>query len=435
LEQILGDRLAATHAPVLPPVRGSRRPGTGLSPITDAIAAIGRGEIVIVVDDADRENEGDFVMAADWVTPEAVNFMVTHGRGLVCLPMAAARLDELELAPMVSGAGGPDHTAFTVSIDLDERGNTGISAADRARCIRRATAADATAADFRRPGHVFPLRAQDGGVLKRPGHTEAAVDLARLAGLSGAGVICEIMNPDGTMARLDDLLVIAERFGLHLVTIADLIAHRRRHEQLVRKVAEAVVPTEFGPFTAMAFEADYDREQHLVFVKGNPTGASPVLVRMHSECLTGDVFGSLRCDCGVQLRDAMRRIEAAGEGVIVYIRGHEGRGIGIMHKLQAYKLQDGGADTVEANIELGFPVDARDYGTGAQILAQLGLTKLRLLTNNPDKRAALEGYGLEVVERVPVETVPNVHNLRYLETKRDKLGHDLVIAEPATETA
>jgi 3,4-dihydroxy 2-butanone 4-phosphate synthase/GTP cyclohydrolase II len=408
-----------------------RRPA--LSTIDEAIEAIRRGEMVIVVDDADRENEGDFVMAADWVTPDAVNFMITHGRGLVCLPMAPERLDQLELMPMVPAAGGPDHTAFTVSIDLDEPGNTGISALDRARCIRRATAAEAVPADFRRPGHVFPLRAQSGGVLKRPGHTEAAVDLAKLAGLSAAGVICEIMNPDGTMARLDDLLEVADRFGLHLVTIADLIAYRRRSEKLVRRVAEAVIPTPFGPFNAIAYESDTEDQHHIALVRGNPSGDKPVLVRMHSECLTGDVFASMRCDCGVQLQDAMRRIDEAGEGVIVYIRGHEGRAIGIVHKLQAYKLQDGGADTVEANIELGFPVDARDYGTGAQILADLGLHKLRLLTNNPDKRAALEGYGLEVVERIAVQTVPTVHNLRYLQTKRDKLGHDIVLAE--TETA
>ena len=412
---------------------GTRVPGAGLSPITDAITAIQRGEIVIVVDDADRENEGDFVMAADWVTPEAVNFMVTHGRGLVCLPMTGERLDGLDIAPMVPDAAGPDHTAFTVSIDLNERGNTGISALDRARCIRRATAADAGPQDFRRPGHIFPLRAVAGGVLKRAGHTEAAVDLARLAGQSAAGVICEIMNADGTMARLDDLLQVADRFGLHVVTIADLIAYRRRSEKLVRRAAEAVIPTPFGPFNAIAYESETDGLQHIALVRGNPTADTPVLVRMHSECLTGDVFASLRCDCGVQLEDAMRRIDEEGEGVIVYIRGHEGRAIGIVHKLQAYKLQDGGADTVEANIELGFPVDARDYGTGAQILADLGLHQLRLLTNNPDKRAALEGYGLEVVERIAVETVPTVHNLRYMQTKRDKLGHDIVFAD--TETA
>ena len=410
---------------VLPPGQRSRRPGAGISTIEAAMDAIGRGEIVIVVDDADRENEGDFVMAADWVTPEAVNFMITHGRGLVCLPMTGERLEELQIAPMVADATGPDQTAFTVSIDLAERGNTGISAVDRARCIRKATSADARAADFRRPGHVFPLRAVEGGVLKRPGHTEAAVDLARLAGLSGAGVICEIMNADGTMARLDDLMKVADRFGLHLVTIADLIAYRRRTEQLVRRVAEAVIPTQYGPFNAIAYETDHEDQQHIAFVRGNPTGDRPVLVRMHSECLTGDVFGSLRCDCGVQLDDAMRRVAEAGEGVVVYMRGHEGRSIGIVHKLQAYKLQDGGFDTVEANIELGFPVDARDYGTGAQILTDLGLRQLRLLTNNPEKRAALEGYGLEVVERISLDTVPTVHNLRYLQTKRDKMGHDI----------
>ncbi|HWB70722.1 MAG TPA: bifunctional 3,4-dihydroxy-2-butanone-4-phosphate synthase/GTP cyclohydrolase II [Egibacteraceae bacterium] len=395
------------------------------APITDAIDAIARGDMVIVVDDADRENEGDFVMAAERVTPEAVNFMVTHGRGLLCLPLTGERLEQLRIPEMVPERSQSQETAFAVSIDLDEPGTTGISAFDRARCIRHVTAADARPEDFRKPGHVFPLRAQHGGVLKRAGHTEAAVDLARLAGLQPAGVICEIMNPDGSMARVPQLAEVARNHGLLLISIADLIAHRRQHERLVHRVAEATIPTPYGPFTAIGYESEMDGHHHVALVRGQPYGKPDVLVRMHSECLTGDVFGSLRCDCGTQLRDAQRQIAAAGEGVIVYIRGHEGRGIGIMHKLQAYKLQDDGADTVEANIELGFPADLRDYGTGAQILVDLGLSTLRLLSNNPAKRAGLEGYGLMIVERVPLETTPTTENLRYLQTKRDKLGHEI----------
>jgi len=393
--------------------------------IEEAIEAISRGEMVIVVDDADRENEGDFIMAADKVTPEAVNFMVTHGRGLVCMPATGERLEELRITSMVPENVGSDETAFTVSIDLEEPGNTGISAFDRAKCIQRFVAADARPGEFRKPGHVFPLRAQPGGVLKRAGHTEAAVDLARLAGLQPAGVICEIMNPDGSMARVPELEAVAAEHGLLLISIADLIAYRRKHEKLVRRVASATIPTPFGPFEAVGYESEVDGHQHVALVRGDVDGKSDVLVRMHSECLTGDVFGSLRCDCGTQLHDAMRQIAEEGQGVIVYIRGHEGRGIGIMHKLQAYKLQDGGSDTVEANIELGFPADLRDYGVGAQILVDLGLTTLRLLSNNPAKRAGLEGYGLEIVERVPLETTPTTENLRYLQAKRDKMGHEL----------
>jgi 3,4-dihydroxy 2-butanone 4-phosphate synthase/GTP cyclohydrolase II len=393
--------------------------------IEQAIEAISRGEMVIVVDDADRENEGDFIMAADKVTPEAINFMVTHGRGLVCLPATGERLAELGITSMVPENVGSDETAFTVSIDLEEPGNTGISAFDRAKCIQRFVADDARAEEFRKPGHVFPLRAQPGGVLKRAGHTEAAVDLARLAGLQPAGVICEIMNADGSMARVPELEVVAAEHGLLLISIADLIAYRRKHEKLVRRVVSATIPTPFGPFDAVGYESEVDGHQHVALVRGDVAGKADVLVRMHSECLTGDVFGSLRCDCGTQLHDAMRQIAEAGEGVIVYIRGHEGRGIGIMHKLQAYKLQDGGRDTVEANIELGFPADLRDYGVGAQILVDLGLSTLRLLSNNPAKRAGLEGYGLEIVERVPLETTPTTENLRYLQAKRDKMGHEL----------
>jgi len=402
--------------------------GSPFATIDEAITAIRRGEIVIVVDDPDRENEGDFVMAADRVTPEAVNFMITHGRGLLCLPVTEERAERLGFRMMVEDGRRGDGTAFTVSIDLAApAGNTGISAPDRARCIRSAVGAGATTSDFRTPGHVFPLRAKPGGVLERAGHTEAAVDLARLAGCEPAGAICEIMNADGSMARLPDLIEVARTHGLLLITIADLIAYRLRFESHVRRVAEAEIPTPYGPFRALAFASEVDGREHLALLFGEPEGHKDVLVRMHSECLTGDVFGSLRCDCGAQLQEAMRRIAQEGEGVVVYMRGHEGRGIGMMHKLRAYRLQDAGSDTVEANLELGFPADARDYGTGAQILVDLGLSTLRLLTNNPAKRAGLEGFGLDITERVPLETVPTPQNLRYLRAKRDKLGHDLDI--------
>jgi 3,4-dihydroxy 2-butanone 4-phosphate synthase / GTP cyclohydrolase II len=337
---------------------------------------------------------------------------------------------------MVQANTESHRTAFTVSVDFRHGTSTGISAADRATTIRALADPATSPEDLARPGHIFPLRYTEGGVLKRAGHTEAAVDLARMAGRAPAGVLCEVVNDDGTMARLPELRAFAEQHGLLLISIADLIAYRRKHEKLVRRVAEAVIPTPFGPFTAVGFESEVDGEQHIALVKGEPAGKADVLVRMHSECLTGDVFGSLRCDCGTQLHDAMRQIAEAGEGVIVYIRGHEGRGIGIMHKLLAYKLQDHGADTVEANIELGFPADARDYGTGAQILVDLGLSTLRLLSNNPAKRAGLEGYGLQIVERVPIETTPTLENLHYLETKRDKMGHQLdqLDDDPTTTT-
>ena len=409
------------------PMEPLRETESVFSSIEEALAAIRRGEIVIVVDDPDRENEGDFVMAADRVTPEAVNFMVTRGRGLLCMPMTEERAERLGFRMMVDGRNG-DGTAFTVSVDLaDPPGNTGISAPDRARCIRRAVAADSEAGEFRAPGHVFPLRAKPGGVLERAGHTEAAVDLARLAGCEPAGAICEIMNADGSMARLPDLIEVARAHGLLLITIADLIAYRMRFESHVERVAEAEIPTPYGPFRAIAFSSNVDGSEHLALVFGEPEGKADVLVRMHSECLTGDVFGSLRCDCGAQLQEAMRRVALEGEGVVVYMRGHEGRGIGMMHKLRAYRLQDAGSDTVEANLELGFPPDMREYGTGAQILVDLGLSTLRLLTNNPAKRAGLEGYGLRIVERVELETTPTPQNLRYLRAKRDKLGHDLDI--------
>ena len=395
------------------------------APITDAIAAISRGEMVVVVDDADRENEGDLIMAADAATPESLAFFVRHTSGVVCAPLPGGRLDALDLPLMVAHNTESHRTAFTISVDVREGTSTGISAADRAATVRALADPGTAPADLARPGHIFPLRAAEGGVLKRAGHTEAAVDLARLAGRAPAGALCEVVNDDGTMARLPDLEAFAQRHGLVLVSIADLIAHRRRHERLVRRVAEASIPTPYGPFAAIGYESTYDGEQHIALVRGDIAGKPDVLVRMHSECLTGDVFASLRCDCGTQLNDALRQIAEEGQGVVVYIRGHEGRGIGIMHKLHAYKLQDDGLDTVEANLELGFPADLRDYGTGAQILVDLGLSTLRLLSNNPAKRAGLEGYGLEIVERVPLETTPTQENLRYLQTKRDKLSHEL----------
>jgi len=396
-----------------------------MSTIPEAIERIRAGGVVIVVDDEDRENEGDLIMAAECVTPERIGFFVRHTSGVICLPTTGERLDRLDLPPMVPVNTDPKGTAFTVSVDVRGKTTTGISAADRAATILALVDEDTRPEDLQRPGHVFPLRAAPGGVLKRAGHTEAAVDLARLAGLRPAGVLAEIVNDDGTMARLPQLEHFAAVHDLPLISIADLIAHRRRHEHLVRRVAEVVIPTPFGPFNAIAYESDFDSNQHLALVRGDVAGRPDVLVRMHSECLTGDVFGSLRCDCGTQLHDAMRQIAEAGQGVVVYIRGHEGRGIGIVHKLQAYKLQDTGFDTVEANIELGLPADARDYGTGAQILVDLGLSTLRLLTNNPAKRAGLEGYGLHIVERVPLETTPTNENLRYLQTKRDRMGHEL----------
>jgi 3,4-dihydroxy 2-butanone 4-phosphate synthase / GTP cyclohydrolase II len=399
--------------------------------IDDALEDIKSGRIVIVVDDPDRENEGDFVVAAERVTPEAINFMATHGRGLICMPVVAERLDQLGIPPMVPEKAQTHETAFAISIDL-ATGGTGISAHERASTVRHVLDPDATPADFRKPGHIFPLRAQRGGILKRAGHTEAAVDLARLAGLYPAAVICEIMNVDGTMARLAELEDVATSHGLTIISIADLIAYRRRQEKLVRREVEAKLPTRSGEFRVYGYESLVDGRHHVALVLGDIGGGERVLTRMHSECLTGDVFHSLRCDCGTQLEAALDQIAVEGRGVVVYIRGHEGRGIGLLHKLKAYRLQESGRDTVEANTELGFPADPRDYGVGAQILVDLGVRSMRLLTNNPTKRAGLEGYGLSIVERVPLQSRVTEHNVAYLRAKKAKLGHLLDLDDEAS---
>ncbi len=406
-----------------------------LAKVEDAIREIRAGRMVIVVDDEERENEGDIIVAAEKVTADHIGFMVRYCSGIICVPMEGQRLEELNLPLMISQNSESMGTAFTVSVDARRGTTTGISASDRAATVRALLDEDTKPWDLARPGHVFPLRYVEGGVLRRAGHTEASVDLARLAGLYPAGVLCEVVNEDGTMARLDDLVRFADEHGLLIVSIADLIAYRRHREKLVTRATEARIPTAFGSFTAVAYES-FDGRTHMALVKGEPAGKPNILVRVHSECFTGDVLGSIRCDCGIQLNEAMRKIEEEGTGVIVYIRGQEGRGIGLRHKLEAYALQDGGLDTVEANLELGFGADTRDYGVGAQILVDLGITTMRLLTNNPTKRAGLEGYGLEIVERVPIQTDPNPENLRYLQTKRDKLGHilDTIVATGESET-
>ncbi len=404
------------HAP------GYRGPAEGFDGIESAIRDIRQGRMVVVVDDEDRENEGDLILAADVVSPEAVNFMATHGRGLICVALTPERLEDLDLRPMVSNNTAKLSTAFTVSVDAVSGTTTGISAQDRARTIRVLLDPATRPSDLARPGHIFPLRAERGGVLTRAGHTEAAVDLSRLAGLSPAGVLCEIMSIDGTMARVPELMEMARRFGLRIITIKDLIAFRRRIEFLVTRVADVNFPTRFGDFRLYLYESRVDEHHHLAIVKGDVADGEPVLVRAHSQCLTGDLFHSLRCDCGDQLETALRMIEEAERGVLLYMR-QEGRGIGLANKIRAYALQDRGRDTVEANEDLGFQADLRDYGVGAQILWDLGVRKIRLLTNNPKKVIGLAGHGLEVVERVPLVVPPNDSNARYLETKRDKLGH------------
>ncbi len=390
--------------------------------IEDALSGLKAGEIIIAVDDEDRENEGDLIIAAEKITPEAINFMAQWGRGLICVPMTGDRLDALRLPPMVEVAQDSMHTAFSVSVDARHHVTTGISAHDRAMTVKALINPDTRPEDLTRPGHIFPLRAKEGGVLRRPGHTEAGVDLTRLAGFSPAAVICEILQPDGTMARLPELIEFKNRFGLKMITIADLIAYRRSQETVFTRDGAAQLPTRYGTFEAVAFTEKLTGVTHLALVMGDVSGRRPVLVRVHSECLTGDVFGSKRCDCGEQLDMALKKIAAEHRGVLLYMR-QEGRGIGLANKIKAYALQEAGYDTVSANRALGFPPDSRDYGVGAQILSSLGISQIRLLTNNPKKYSALEGYGLEIVERVPITTIPQPENAFYLETKKQQMGH------------
>jgi 3,4-dihydroxy 2-butanone 4-phosphate synthase/GTP cyclohydrolase II len=401
--------------------RETRR-AKGLATIEEAIEEYRNGRFVVIIDDEDRENEGDLTIPAQFATPEAINFMARYGRGLICVPMTAERLDQLHVPMMVNHNDSHFGTPFSVSVEARTGVTTGISAADRARTTQVLIDPNARPNDLVMPGHVFPLRARDGGVLVRAGQTEATVDLCKLAGLYPAGVLCEIMNQDGTMSRLPQLKRFARRHNLKIISVTELIQYRMHKEKLVRRVAETKLPTEFGEWRCIAYKAITDPDEHVALVHGEVDGDEPVLVRVHSQCVTGDVFGSRRCDCGEQLHMAMQMIEEAGNGVVVYMR-QEGRGIGLHNKIKAYGLQDGGMDTVEANEALGFPADRRDYGIGMQILVDLGLRKLRLLTNNPSKRAGLEGFGLEIVERVPLLATPNKHNLRYLETKRKKMGH------------
>ncbi len=416
-------------------------PVTVLDTVERALADIAAGRAVVVVDDEDRENEGDLIFAAEMATPELVSFMVRYSSGYICVPLTEDDCDRLDLPPMHRVNQDKRGTAYTVAVDAREGISTGISATDRAVTMRLLADAASDATDFTRPGHVVPLRAKPGGVLRRTGHTEAAVDLARMAGLRPAGVLCEIVSQkdEGDMARLPELRSFCDEHGLALISIADLVAFRRRTESQVVKVAEAKLPTVHGEFTAMGYESLLDGTDHVALVRGDLGDGRDVLVRVHSECLTGDVLGSRRCDCGPQLDAAMAEVAREGRGVVLYVRGHEGRGIGLMHKLQAYQLQDAGSDTLDANLELGLPADARDYGTGAQILVDLGIRTMRLLSNNPAKRAGLEGYGLEIVGRVPLPTLATPENLRYLKTKRDRMGHDLpglaAFEDEATEAA
>lgn len=396
----------------------------GFATIEEALDELRRGRMVVVCDDEDRENEGDLTIAAQFVTPEAINFMAKEGRGLICLALTPERCDELGLDLMAAKNESAFNTAFTVSIEARTGVTTGISAADRARTIQVAIDPRSSPRELVQPGHVFPLKARAGGVLERVGQTEAAVDLARLAGLIPAGVICEVMNDDGTMARVDDLQRFCAIHGLKMITVADLVAYRRRHERLIERVVSTTLPTAFGEFVAVGYRARLDGKHHVALVKGDVQGASDVLVRVHSECLTGDVFHSLRCDCGEQLESALSMIEREGRGVLLYL-SQEGRGIGLLNKLRAYKLQEEGLDTVDANLRLGLPADLRDYGIGAQILADLGLSSIRLLTNNPKKISGLAGYGLRVTDQIPIEHVPNPHNEAYLRAKRERLGHIL----------
>ncbi len=397
-----------------------------LDTIEEAIEEIRNGKIIIVVDDEDRENEGDFICAAECITPEIVNFMATHGRGLICTPLSEERCEELGLELMVGRNTAQHETPFTVSIDLLGHGcTTGISASDRAKTIKALVNPDIKPDDFGRPGHIFPLRAKSGGVLRRSGHTEAGIDFARLAGFKPAAVLVEILNEDGSMARLPDLRKVADKHHLKLVSIKDLIAYRLKHESLIKREIGVKMPTDFGSFDLIAYRQVSTGEIHMALVKGDWSENEPVLVRVHSSCVTGDIFGSCRCDCGAQLQAAMRLVEEEGKGVVLYMN-QEGRGIGLLNKLKAYKLQEQGRDTVEANLELGFKMDERDYGIGAQILRDLGIGKIRLISNNPVKRAGLIGYGLEIVESVPIEIEPNEHNKTYLTTKRDKMGHEIL---------
>jgi 3,4-dihydroxy 2-butanone 4-phosphate synthase/GTP cyclohydrolase II len=410
--------------------------GVAFARIEQAAADLAAGKAVIVIDDEDRENEGDLIFAAEMATPELVSFMVRYTSGYICVALTESECDRLDLPPMHPTNTDNFRTAFTVTVDAKDGVTTGISAADRAHTIRMLADRTAGPGDFVRPGHVLPLRARDGGVLRRPGHTEAAIDLTKLAGLAAAGALCEIVSQkdEASMARGDELQVFAEDHGLTLITIADLIAYRRRFEKHVVRVAQARIPTRHGEFLAYGYDSLLDGIEHIAMVRGSVGTAEDdgedVLVRVHSECLTGDVMGSLRCDCGPQLDAALAAVAAEGRGVVLYVRGHEGRGIGLLHKLQAYQLQEAGADTVDANIALGLPADARDYGTGAQILCDLGIRSMRLLTNNPDKRVGLEGYGLRIVGRVPLPVRAHRENLRYLRTKRDRMGHDLPDLEP-----